>query len=46
MRVTFEPVDGTRPSTRRKDKALAATTALLVLSKQLQAIFHKRDEEE
>jgi len=31
---------------RRKDKALAETTALLVLSKQLQAIFQKRDEEE
>ena len=30
---------------RRKDKALAETTALLVLSKQLQAIF-QRDEEE
>jgi transposase len=30
---------------RRKDKALAETTALLVLSKQLKAIFH-RDEEE
>jgi transposase len=30
---------------RRKDKALAETAALLVLSKQLQAIFH-RDEEE
>ena len=31
---------------RRKDKALAETTALLVLSKQLQAIFQKRYEEE
>ena len=31
---------------RRKDKALAETTALLVLSKQLQAIFQKRDEDE
>lgn len=31
---------------RRKDKALAETAALLVLSKQLQAIFQKRDEEE
>ena len=31
---------------RRKDRALAETTALLVLSKQLQAIFQKRDEEE
>jgi transposase len=30
---------------RRKEKALAETTALLVLSKQLQAIF-QRDEEE
>jgi len=31
---------------RRKDKALAETTALLVLSKQLQAIFQHADEEE
>ena len=31
---------------RRKDKALAETTALLVLSKQLQAIFQKHDEDE
>lgn len=31
---------------RRKDKALAETAALLVLSKQLQAIFQSRDEEE
>jgi transposase len=31
---------------RRKDKALAETTALLVLSKQLQAIFQRADEEE
>ncbi len=31
---------------RRKDRALAETTALLVLSKQLQAIFQKRDEDE
>jgi transposase len=31
---------------RRKDKALAETTALLVLSKQLQAIFQRSDEEE
>jgi transposase-like protein len=31
---------------RRKDKALAETTALLVLSKQLQAIFQRADEDE
>jgi transposase len=31
---------------RRKDRALAETTALLVLSKQLQAIFQSRDEDE
>ena len=31
---------------RRKDKALAETTALLVLSKQLQAIFQRADKEE
>jgi len=31
---------------RRKDKALAETTALLVLSKQLQAIFQRSDEDE
>ena len=31
---------------RRKDRALAETAALLVLSKQLQAIFQKRDEDE
>jgi hypothetical protein len=31
---------------RRKDKALAETTALLVLSKQLQAIFQRGDEDE
>jgi transposase len=31
---------------RRKDKALAETAALLVLSKQLQAIFQRSDEDE
>ena len=31
---------------RRKDKALAETTALLVLSKQLQAIFQRSGEDE
>jgi len=31
---------------RRKDKALAETTALLVLSKQLQAIFQRGGEDE
>ena len=31
---------------QRKDRALAETTALLVLSKQLQAIFRSRDEDE
>ena len=30
---------------RRKDKALAETTALLVLSKKLEAIFHKGEDE-
>jgi hypothetical protein len=30
---------------RRKDKALAETTALLVLSKKLEAIFHKDEDE-
>ena len=30
---------------RRKEKALAETTALLVLSKQLQAIFQRGEEE-
>ena len=31
---------------RRKEKALAETTALLVLSKQLQAIFQRNGEDE
>ena len=31
---------------RRKDKALAETAALLVLSKQLQAIFQRGGEDE
>ena len=30
---------------RRKDRALAETTALLVLSKKLEAIFHKGEDE-
>ena len=30
---------------RRKDKALAETAALLVLSKKLEAIFHKGEDE-
>ncbi len=30
---------------RRKDKALAETAALLVLSKKLEAIFHKSEDE-
>ena len=30
---------------RRKDKALAETAALLVLSKKLEAIFHKDEDE-
>jgi DNA-binding transcriptional MerR regulator len=30
---------------RRKEKALAETTALLVLSKKLEAIFHKDEDE-
>lgn len=30
---------------RRKDKALAETAALFVLSKKLQAIFHKSEDE-
>ena len=30
---------------RRKDKALAETTALLVLSKELEAIFNKGEDE-
>jgi hypothetical protein len=31
--------------TRSEDKALAETTALLVLSKKLEAIFHKDEDE-
>ena len=39
-----EPAEELERELRRKDKALAETAALLVLSKKLQAIFHQGED--